>query len=99
MDAQSCVSFVDLFQYVRKCKDLVDGTSVPSKAYLFLPQGAVNAPLNPTYGNSAKDLAYDWHNVIPLQFVHSHKSPFFGRFTISVLYSGFSVPCSLPSLC
>ena len=43
MGVQSCILFVDLFKYIPESKNLIDGTSVLSKACLLLPQDVVNA--------------------------------------------------------
>ena len=61
MGLQNFISFVDLFQYIPESKYLVSGTSVLSKASLFLPQDVVDTLLDPTYQQSSKDLAKsDW---------------------------------------
>ena len=79
---QNCIPFIGLLQYIPESKNLIDGTSALSKPCLLLPQDVVNSSFNSTYQHSAKDLMTG-KSVIPLQFVHSHKLPFFGNFTIS----------------
>ena len=60
MGVQNCIPFVDLFEYIPESKDLVSGTSVLSKARLFLPQDVVNTLFDPAYQHSSKDLVNDW---------------------------------------
>ena len=43
MGVQSYIPFIDFFQYIPESKNLIDGTSVLSKACLLLPQDVVNA--------------------------------------------------------
>ena len=84
MCVQSCIPFIDLFQYIPECKNLIDGTSVLSKPYLLLPQDVVNSFLIVLINTLPKILLMTGKSVmIPLRFVHSHKLPFLGNFTIS----------------
>ena len=53
---QSCILFVDLFQYIPESKNLTDGTSILSKGCLLLPQDVVHAFFDSTYQHSAEDL-------------------------------------------